>query len=40
VEATPPGEIVLGAVITLDGMFQIADNYPPGTQLDPVRLAR
>ena len=38
VEATPQGAIILGAVITLDGMFQIADNYPPGTPLDPVRL--
>jgi hypothetical protein len=38
VEATPQGAILLGAVITLDGMFQIADNYPPGTPLDPVRL--
>ncbi len=28
----------LGAEITLDGMYQIADNYPPGTELDPVRL--
>ena len=25
--------------ITLDGMFQIADNYPPGTILDDVTLA-
>ena len=38
VEATPDGSIILGATITLDGMFQIADNYPPGTPLDPVRL--
>jgi len=38
VESTPPGAVILGAVITLDGMFQIADNYPPGTPLDPVRL--
>ena len=30
--------IVLTAKITLDGMDQIADNYPPGTQLDPLRL--
>ncbi len=28
----------LGAQITIDGMYQIADNYPPGTELDPVRL--
>lgn len=38
VEGTAQGAITLGAVITLDGMFQIADNYPPGTPLDPVRL--
>jgi len=38
VEQSPDGSIILGAVITLDGMFQIADNYPPGTLLDPVRL--
>ena len=30
--------VSLGAQITLDGMYQIADNYPPGTELDPVRL--
>ena len=28
----------LGAKITLDGMYQIADNYPPGTELDPLIL--
>ena len=32
------GAVTMGAAITLDGMFQIADNYPPGTTLDPVRL--
>ena len=32
------GAVTLGAKITLDGMFQIADNYPPGTVLDPVRV--
>ena len=30
--------ITLGAQITVDGMYQIADNYPPGTELDPLRL--
>ena len=30
--------VTLGAEITYDGMYQIADNYPPGTQLDPVIL--
>lgn len=24
--------------ITMDGMYQIADNYPPGTELDILRL--
>ena len=28
----------LTAQITMDGMYQIADNYPPGTELDPVHL--
>ena len=28
----------LRAEITVDGMYQIADNYPPGTELDPVKL--
>ena len=32
------GETTLRAEITMDGMYQIADNYPPGTELDPVRL--
>ena len=31
--------VTLRAEITLDGMYQIADNYPPGTELDPLRLA-
>lgn len=30
--------VTLEAEITVDGMYQIADNYPPGTALDPVRL--
>lgn len=30
--------VTLSAAITVDGMYQIADNYPPGTELDPVRL--
>ena len=25
--------------ITFDGMYQIADNYPPGTELDPLILS-
>ena len=38
VEIGPDGEVTLGAKITVDGMYQIADNYPPGTELDPLRL--
>lgn len=38
VDVGPDDAITLGAQITLDGMYQIADNYPPGTELDPVRL--
>ncbi len=34
----PDGTTTLGAEITIDGMYQIADNYPPGTELDPLRL--
>lgn len=37
-EVGADGAVTLGAVITLDGMFQIADNYPPGTVIDPVHL--
>ncbi|XOV83315.1 MAG: HtaA domain-containing protein [bacterium] len=38
VEVGPDNVITLSAEITLDGMYQIADNYPPGTELDPLRL--
>lgn len=38
VEVGPDDALTLGAQITFDGMYQIADNYPPGTELDPVRL--
>ena len=38
VEVGPDDAITVGARITLDGMYQIADNYPPGTELDPLRL--
>ncbi|MEM7079645.1 MAG: HtaA domain-containing protein [Pseudomonadota bacterium] len=31
--------VTLGAQITMDGMYQIADNYPPGTELDELHLA-
>jgi hypothetical protein len=30
--------MTLGSAITFDGMYQIADNYPPGTALDPLQL--
>ena len=33
------GIMTLGSAITFDGMYQIADNYPPGTALDPLQLA-
>ena len=38
VDIDSDGATTLGAEITLDGMYQIADNYPPGTELDPLRL--
>ena len=38
VEKDPNNATTLGAKITMDGMYQIADNYPPDTELDPVRL--
>ena len=31
--------INLAAQITLEGMYQIADNYPPGTELDALYLS-
>lgn len=37
-EDAPSDAITLQAEITVDGMYQIADNYPPGTPLDPIRL--
>jgi len=33
------GVVTAETAITLDGMYQIADNYPPGTALDPLQLA-
>ena len=38
VEVGPDGTVTADTEITMDGMYQIADNYPPGTQLDPLRL--
>ena len=30
--------MLISTQITVDGMYQIADNYPPGTELDPLLL--
>jgi hypothetical protein len=38
IEISQDDAVTLSAQITLDGMYQIADNYPPGTELDPLRL--
>ena len=32
-------QVTFSSQITMDGMYQIADNYPPGTELDPVLLS-
>jgi len=37
--ATEGDATVVPAAITLDGMFFLGDHYPPGTVVDPVRLA-
>ncbi|MEM7221210.1 MAG: HtaA domain-containing protein [Pseudomonadota bacterium] len=37
-EDATDGALTLSAAITIDGMYQIADNYLPGTELDPVQL--
>ncbi|MBL6692241.1 MAG: HtaA domain-containing protein [Pseudomonadales bacterium] len=37
-EADEDGGFSFRSEITLDGMMLIADNYPPGTELDPMRL--
>ena len=39
VESGSGDTVVMSAKITVDGMYQIADNYPPGTELDPVLLS-
>jgi hypothetical protein len=31
--------VTMSSKITMDGMYQIADNYPPGTQLDDLVLS-
>jgi len=38
IDVAPDDAVTLRAEITADGMYQIADNYPPGTELDPLRL--
>jgi len=38
IEVGPDNAITIGAAITDDGMYQIADNYPPGTELDSLYL--
>ncbi|NKC01252.1 MAG: hypothetical protein GKR90_22525 [Pseudomonadales bacterium] len=38
IESAPDDGIRLTAEITVDGMYQIADNYPPGTELDLLQL--
>ena len=37
-EHNSEGTVALKAEITVDGMYQIADNYPPGTELDSLQL--
>ena len=39
VDETDVSATTLRAEITLDGMYQIADNYPPGTVLDNLELS-
>ena len=38
VEIGTEGVLNIGSKITFDGMYQIADNYPPGTELDSLLL--
>ena len=38
VEVSAAGGMTIASKITIDGMYQIADNYPPGTELDPIFL--
>lgn len=37
-ETVEDGAFTFRTEITLDGMMLIADNYPPGTELDPLQL--
>jgi hypothetical protein len=38
VEVGADNAITIRSQITFDGMYQIADDYPAGTELDPVQL--
>lgn len=38
IETGSDGGLTAATEITMDGMYQIADNYPPGTELDPLQL--
>ena len=38
VEASSDNSLTLRAEMMMDGMNLIADNYPPGTELDPLQL--
>ncbi len=39
VEVRDDGIMVAQTQITMDGMYQIGDHYPPGTELDPITLS-
>lgn len=39
VKSNTDGTMIITTRITMDGMYQIADNYPPGTELDPIALS-
>ncbi len=39
IEVGDDNTVSAGTQITMDGMYQIADNYPPGTELDPLTLS-
>jgi hypothetical protein len=39
IEIDSGSSVTMNSKITMDGMYQIADNYPPGTELDPVQLS-
>ena len=38
IEVSSDKSMTIKSEITMDGMYQIADNYPPGTELDPLIL--